>query len=498
MRRGLAITLLTVLIAWFIAQWALQSYLLAQGTRDLQRVAQGHSQSSFEFDQLRDLIGAHIEDAVNVRIADGVLSAHLPDGRANVRLNLRGLALDTSRFDQLQARIEVSAAAQLLLIFDEPLRLDQLSFQLELKPGWNTVQLALNKLSWSPLKGSGVHPWGGASARVGEFRLFIAGPPHVQIGLDYLRFTDGYSATHKRELVWISAAQASQRLHEHVALRPDADTFLGVRLNVGIDTPEWGLHLRDRVRTIDSEALFWPADSASPSPTQASSIAWNIRSLSLAAYCLLLLIARWQWHSSSRAHSAIQLTIGFGPLLVLSLGLGLGEQASPQALAWLGAALVYQVSGLRLQSSTWTGSRLAWRATLTMTACATAVLLLVGMLTEHGLPADAQRALQYVPFVALQQALLLGFLLPRAANLVPGAHARTLAAALFATAHAPNFALMLLSMLAAWWWITLFQRHRAWLPILLSHYVLGLLAISCLPPWLLYSAETSLRYFQVQ
>ena len=61
MKRGLAITLLAVLIAWGIAQWALQSYLIAQGTRDLQRVALDLSQSSFEFDQIRDLIGADVD-----------------------------------------------------------------------------------------------------------------------------------------------------------------------------------------------------------------------------------------------------------------------------------------------------------------------------------------------------------------------------------------------------------------------------------------------------
>ena len=92
---------------------------------------------------------------------------------------------------------------------------------------------------------------------------------------------------------------------------------------------------------------------------------------------------------------------------------------------------------------------------------------------------------------------MLGFLWPRLHALAP-TEARTLTAGLFAIAHAPNFALMLLSMLAAWWWLGLFQRRRAWLPILVSHYLLGLLAISCLPSEILYSAEVGLRYFLVQ
>ena len=124
-------------------------------------------------------------------------------------------------------------------------------------------------------------------------------------------------------------------------------------------------------------------------------------------------------------------------------------------------------------------------------------MLALAVLHDHFELPGIQRALLYVPFVLLQQLLLLGFLWPRAMAWTPR-HGRLLAAGLFALAHAPNFALMLLSLLAAWWWLAMFERHRAWLPILASHYLLGLLAITCLPPDLLYSAELGLRYFQVQ
>ena len=47
-------------------------------------------------------------------------------------------------------------------------------------------------------------------------------------------------------------------------------------------------------------------------------------------------------------------------------------------------------------------------------------------------------------------------------------------------------------------WIASYHRHRAWLPILVSHYILGLLAITCLPLGWLHSAEAGLRFFQVR
>jgi hypothetical protein len=142
------------------------------------------------------------------------------------------------------------------------------------------------------------------------------------------------------------------------------------------------------------------------------------------------------------------------------------------------------------------GDAPGWQASLKFTAFAAIALAIIALLTAHWVPPGAQRVAIYVPFVALQQALLLGFLWPRACALAPR-HAQALTAALFAIAHAPNFALMCLSLLAAWAWLGLYQRRRAWLPILASHYALGLLAITCLPPDILYSAEVGLRYFQV-
>lgn len=502
--RGLPIALAAALIAWLIAQLALDHYLVVQGRYDLMRVARGDSRIAFEFDQARDLIAGGVDDGVSGLIeADGVLRGRLSAGRANLRLNLRGLQLDASRFRRLQARIEVDAPARLALIFDEPGRLEQLSRQIDLRAGWNELDIDLGAPAWTPNAGGPTQPWGGSSARIGEFRLYLAGPAGLGFGLDYLRFRGAATQSPEQTpaLEWIDAGTARARLYRGLPLRARPDARLGVLLDVGSDSPERTLVLRDAVRAADAEALFWPAWRGVPelqaTKPAVAPIGWSPGWISVALYALLALMIRWRRRELTRATARIDLLVGYAPLLAMSLGLGLAEQAPPATLAWLAAALAFQLSGVRSLDTHWLGNPTSWGTTIRPSGIAAIALLAVALLQSHWLLPGFQRVAWYLPFVLLQQLLLLGFLWPRAQALMPQ-HARLLAAALFALAHAPNFALMLLTLLAAWWWLALFERHRAWLPILASHYLLGLLAITCLPPDFLYSAELGLRYFQVQ
>jgi hypothetical protein len=500
--RALGIALLAALIAWVIAQLALDHFLVAQGRHEIARVARGESRIGFEFEQSRDLVSGSVEGVDALEWTGGELRGRLPAGGANLRLNLRGLQLDAQRFDRLLARIEVSAPATLTLIFDEPGQLLQLKRDLRLAAGWNLVDLALDDGPWAPNAGGPQRErWGGASGRVGEFRLYLAAPQELQFAVEYVRFAAPAAHAAAIPIEWISAASARERLASGVPLREREQARLGVLLAVGMDTPERMLALRDRVRAIDAEALFWPSWRAPPEPAQhvqPPPSGWTPGWTAVVVYALLAGLLRWrsrrlppQWAA------ALELTVGYAPLLALSVGLGLAEQAAPTTLALMAAALTFQVSGVRASGTSLVGSASAWTAGLRFTAIAATGLATIALLSGHWLLPGSQRVLVYLPFVALQQALLLGFLWPRVSTLATK-HAQLLTAALFAIAHAPNFALMCLSMLAAWGWLGLYQRHRAWLPILASHYVLGLLAITALPPDILYSAEVGLRYFQVQ
>jgi hypothetical protein len=485
--------------ALLLANLALDHYLVAQGLRDLQRHARGESRLSFDFDQARDLIGGGIEGAQDATVADGVYAATLPSGQANVRLNLRGLALDARRYQQFDARIRSSAAARLHLIFDPPGHLDQLTATLDLVAGWNSLRLSLDRLDFKPNLGGDRQPWGGSSGLVGEFRLYFSGPPGLQIGLDHVHFRRPLNNDRPTEIEWLSAAEATARLSAGASASGQDLPTTGVLLDLAGTRPEQNLALRDQLRQIDAESLYWPAWRGPPENPAATSprLGWSPGWALVFGYALLALWLRWQSLARGKALSLLELAVGLTPVLSLNLGLGLGEEAPPDSRVWLATALLFQLSGLRLRGSSFLGTRAAWTNAVRMLAFAAAALLLLAALSGHWQAPGLQRVAGYLPFVLLQQALLLGFVWPRLASSTP-TWAPWLAACLFGLAHAPNFALMCLTLLAAWWWTRHFQQYRGWLPILLTHYLLGLLLISCLPPDCLYSAETGLRYFQVQ
>lgn len=497
--RHLAGSLLFAAVAWLIAQVALDQFLVAQGSSEIARAARGESRLGFEFDNARDLIGGAIDEVGMLPGGPGVVRARLPDGRANVRLNLRGLALDAGRFPALDLRLEVSAPATLSLIFDEPGQLQQWTQRFQLEAGWNTLRTDLSALDWVANPDGQRQRWGGSGGRVGEFRLHLSGPPGLEIALDHIRFLNATAGKARVAIQWIDATAARAWL-EHGGDRGQGR--VGVLLDVGTDTPERSLALRERLRAQDAEVLFWPAWRGAPDaasiPSAQAPDGWSPGWIGVALYAAVALAWRRRQRTHRRGDAAIELLLGHGPLLALTLGLGLAEQPSPPALTWLAAALAFQLSGLRIGSSHWTGDAAAWRAVAGYTLpAALALLVLAGALGHHWQLPGMQRIALYLPFVFLQQGLLLGFLLPQSRRLA-GDHAASVATALFALAHAPNFTLMCLTWLIGACWIGSYQRHRAWLPNLASHYVLGLLAISCLPLGWLHSAEAGLRFFQVR
>ncbi len=507
---------LGLLAAFVIASHALERFLVAEASADLQRIERGASRLSFEFESLRDLISEGAVGAEEVALADGVVHARLPDGRANLRLNLRGLTLDARRFTQVQLRIEASHACELLLIFDEPGQLEEWSAALPLSPGWNDIALELTELPWvrsaDRVAGrvSTAQAWGGSSGRVGEMRLYLAGPPQLIIGLDHVRLLENAAARVREPIVWLSADDALTRMQREVPIAPA--THAGVLLPVWQARPEVLLSLRDGLRARDAESLFWPAGRALPTATDTAVGAlagWTVPAWVLTLYVLILVLARWRLDADTPTGAGIDLVLGLGPLVALTAGLGLGERPTPSALTLLLLALAYMYS--RVERQTFTvdrkagaragrpdnGAALAWRDALLMTAGIALAIGLTALVSAQPPRPDGERALLYLPFVVLQQLLLLGFLLPRARTLMPTAPA-AFAAVLFALPHAPNFALMVGSGFVAWLWSRLFLRYQAPFPILVSHYLLGLAAVFCLPPEVLFSAESSLRFFVVR
>lgn len=149
----------------------------------------------------------------------------------------------------------------------------------------------------------------------------------------------------------------------------------------------------------------------------------------------------------------------------------------------------------RLRSS----RRAAWGAAASFTALGAAALLgwvwLEGM-SPHLSPraADAERALRYVGWAALQQLWLACFILPHLRTLGFGAWSLPMAGLLFAALHLPNLELMGLSFIGGCAWAWMADRYGRLTPQIASHVALGLVTAALLPPGLLRSLEVGGRY----
>ena len=209
--------------------------------------------------------------------------------------------------------------------------------------------------------------------------------------------------------------------------------------------------------------------------------------------CLLALtVARGRASTSRRLGMAAWLLMLAAILLPVG---GLPDDVSRSGLlAVFGGWLLVAIwLGSRTPSLRWLGHADAWRAAALLTFAGICLLLLLA--GADGKAPGINAALRYLPWVALQQWLLQRLIRPAAETwssdriVVFG-----LCALCFGLLHFPNPMLMLLSGVGAAGWAWLGQRHRALLPLILSHWLLGLVALTLLSPTLLRNAEIGSRF----
>lgn len=498
--RGALLALLALISAWWLAQHALARHQQAETLAALTAVSAGQSRIGFDFRQTRQLIGEAVEGAGQVRSVARGLAFETTTTQANVRLNLGGLALDARRFPIAELRVHASGNARAHLIYASTPAWPQYALPLALEPGDNRLRVDLQESRWeiagSPGEPAPV-PWGGLDGRVRELRLLLAAPAGTEFRLEGLHFAS--RAAQARAVEWLDPLAAAARLGS-----PDRGP-VGVLWSPGSSTPEQFLVTRDTLRALDPEVLFWPADLPIPSAGQDVDRlrGWSPSTGLVAAWSLLLLawrLARWR-HPATPLGAGIELTLGWLPLMVAAVALWIPERPTPTLAVGLGAQLLFLLTGARLTGLSGAGTREAWREAFLYALPALSGIALLALAVGHFEAQGTQRIAGYVGFVLLQQILLLGHLWPHCRALAGTAGEReavVLAAIVFAYVHAPNFALMVLAGLGAAMWLTLYRRHATPWPVMASHYALGLAAVSLLPPWLLYSAEASLRYLVLQ
>lgn len=265
-------------------------------------------------------------------------------------------------------------------------------------------------------------------------------------------------------------------------------------------TPERLLAARDAAMLARPAVVLMPAHLPETLARAGAALRspWPAR----CALALSLLVLGWSLRARMRGGSghARQLLVLFAvPVLLLLSGQPDASDDPVATLAFLAACTAALVHPGGRRDWRWLGNPAAWRGAAVVTVAAALVIALAALLAlgsgEEWRAWRGDRLPRYLAWALLQQALLLVAIAPRmAAASRDAGTAALLSGALFALLHLPNFSLMLATLLAATAWALLGLRHRALLPLVASHAVLGTLLVWAAPEWLLRSAEVGGRF----
>ena len=246
-------------------------------------------------------------------------------------------------------------------------------------------------------------------------------------------------------------------------------------------------------RLLDERDAVWRVDPAAvvlPAMTRPHAVAkhpaWRCNALAIAA-CILLMLFGWPRRDPGRGALLLQALACLFPVILIALGVG--NSGKPDlwsgllvALALGYALLIGSRAPPGLGPWRWLAPWREWWLPMLPVA------LLLGLWLQDGVRSlGLGELLRYLPWALLQQYLLLVFVARRIDTVLPGRAPAVLACAtLFALAHAPNTALMLLAFTGGLWWTWWFLQRRALLPVVIAHALAGaiLQAITSNSGWL--------------
>lgn len=450
---------------WVMSQLTVAAWLASEAAQRETDWSHGISPWRWDFSRPASVVAAGSHGIASAQWHGGDLNLTLPeDGVANLSLALDGGRIALDAVDRARITLTTDAPARLLLL---PYLSDR-------------------------------HPaWAEASTEVGAQRLDLplAALPDTTTPALQLRIESAPGATVRlRDLMLMTAPCGTAA--PCPAHREYAPMFA---------TSEWLLAYRDaKARqapavTIEAGGFLGRAGRWLAAGLHGASDALSRLVASGLLALVLIALARRLRHraATSPRRAAVELAIPLGGAFVLLLAGWPARDTPMQA----GIALALCLAALALlpppsRDWRWQGDAAAWKNALAFTvlvALATAPLALLEQ--ESAPPRDAFHLLRYPLWALVQQWLLIAAIAPRVRLLLPDPRAAALACGgLFALMHAPNFALMLFTLIGGSVWAWLGQRHRALLPLAASHAALGLCLVHLAPPWLLRSAEIGGRY----
>lgn len=452
---ALLAALLCVALGWGLSWLG----LAGSAAKELRALAQGSSPLRFDFRDTGQLIGRRAEGATALTASSEGLVLTLGPSGVNAGLNFRGRELDLQRFPDLRLVLDSSAAGRLSLIVEDRSGARHATVEaVPLVAGLNPLRIDLAAQRWRREQ-VGSAPAGpateGPPRRILTLRLYIAAAAQTEVVLREARF-------------YAAAAATAQVVLDPLLAPPEH--WLGDAERVRADSPDIVVlppHLH--------RPLAWPG------------LLWPLLAVGVAA---LVCTAALLWHRRQGA-PALR-AVGCWALLAFPvLALWIGDDPSWALLGFaVGAALI----GVQKLPPGPTGTSV-WRASLEALVVTLAVLLVLAVLPgvqwTLTLP---DRSWVYLLWALLQQVVLQRVLYARLRRTVDPQAAAWWCAAGFALWHAPNLSLMLLTLVGGRLWCGLYERGGHLAPLVVSHTLIGWMALQWLHPHWLRSAEVSARF----
>lgn len=442
-------------LAWI----ALAAQVEAQARHEAALYAAGDTPLRWDFSDPRAVVGPPLGLVVEGIDPDG-LQLSLVDSLGDLGLRLSGRLIDPQALPRLELNYRSEHPLRLWLASAPDLRpVLEHGEGVELAPGRHTANLSLRELLPANV-----------TAPLAQLRLWLQGASGQVIELHSLRLLPGDCG-------------GAPCLPARVEL---AAGLSGART----------LAARDAIQLQQPQTLIGMRAAEPLVGASAALRALGALPMALLGALLLAAGAGVAALADGRIRSAAALSLGaLLPIALLALGLPRFPDQIGDALLLGALALALWLARPRRQRSIRSERAPAWRLALGMTALAVLALLATSVLTESAprWPA-ADRVLRYIAFATLQQLWLTRFALPHLQRLGLQSTAVPAAALLFAGLHLPNLELMALTAVAGCGWAALAQRHGRLWPQVVSHVVLGLAAVTLLPPELLRSAEVGGRF----